>query len=364
MVKKRRILVVATFPPPIHGSAIVSQYIKDSTKINEAFDCDYVNLSTSRKMDEIGKNSPVKMIRVLIALIKEFWLLLTHRYNLCYLAITCHGKGFLKDVPFALMCKIFGGEIVIHQHNKGMSRDVGSWPYKLLIPLVYKNAKVILLSQRLYPDISSVVSVKNVIICPNGIDGRVMKRAQCSKSEPRLLFVSNLMRSKGVYELLDSIKLLKERGYKFVCDIVGGETSEISERQLQSETEKRNIKDVTIYHGEKYGIEKERLFVTADIFIHPTLDDCFPLVLLEAMKYGLPIVTTNQGGIPDMIEDSINGFVCESKDSETIAKRIQMLIDDLELRGKMGNNSLEKFKTQYTNNMFESNMYKIFDSLT
>lgn len=364
MMKKRRILVIATFPPPIHGSAIVSQYIKDSAIINEAFNCDYVNLSTSRKMDEIGKNSPVKMFRAVTALIKEFWLLLSHRYDLCYLAITCHGKGFLKDAPFALLCKLFCRKIAIHQHNKGMSRDVGRWPYKWLIPLVYKKTKVILLSWRLYPDIRSVLAEENVIVCPNGIDDRLVEGAHCSKSEPRLLFVSNLMRSKGVYELLDSIKILKERGCKFVCDIVGGETSEISERQLQSETEKRKIKDVTIYHGQKYGKEKERLFVTADIFIHPTLDDCFPLVLLEAMKYGLPIVTTNQGGIPDIVNDGENGFLCEKCNSKTLADRIEKLLFDENLRISMGNQGYEKFKNEYTIQTFEKRIIEILDGLT
>ena len=55
MKRKTRILFIATFPPPIHGSAMVSQQVKDSKLINEAFDGDYVNLGTSRKMAEIGK---------------------------------------------------------------------------------------------------------------------------------------------------------------------------------------------------------------------------------------------------------------------------------------------------------------------
>ena len=138
---KKRILIVASFPPPIHGSAVVSQYIKESKVINGSFICNYVNLSTSRKMDEIGKGSPLKVLRLIFALLKEFFLLLTHRYALCYLAITCHGKGFLKDAPFVSLCKLFGRKIVIHQHNKGMSMDIRRWPYRWLLPLCYKKCK-------------------------------------------------------------------------------------------------------------------------------------------------------------------------------------------------------------------------------
>ena len=95
--------------------------------------------------------------------------LMHRRYDLCYLAITCHGIGFLKDAPFVLLCKLFGKKIVIHQHNKGMSRDVKQWPYRWLLPLVYRNTKVILLSWRLYPDIENVVRKEQILICPNGI---------------------------------------------------------------------------------------------------------------------------------------------------------------------------------------------------
>ena len=167
--KKPRILFVGALPPPVHGSAVVSQQIKDSKLINDSFDSDWVNLSTSRRMDEIGKKTLAKPFRLLGALCRELWLLLTHHYDLCYLAITCHGSGFLKDTPFVLLAKLFCKKIVIHQHNKGMANDVDRWPYRWLLPLCYKNAKVILLSWYLYPDIERVVPKENVVICPNGI---------------------------------------------------------------------------------------------------------------------------------------------------------------------------------------------------
>ena len=154
----------------------MSQQIKDSKLINDSFDCDWVNLSTSRRMDEIGKTTLAKPFRLFGALCKEFWLLLAHNYDLCYLAITCHGIGFLKDAPFVLLAKLFRKKIVIHQHNKGMGNDVDKWPYRWLLPLCYKNANVILLSWYLYPDIEKVVPKENVVICPNGIKVKEYKR--------------------------------------------------------------------------------------------------------------------------------------------------------------------------------------------
>ena len=164
-----RILFIAPLPPPVHGSAMVSKYIKDSAKVQSVAQCDWVNLSTSRRMDEIGKGGAMKLLRFMGAYLKTLWLLLTHRYDLCYLAITCHGIGFLKDAPFVWLCKMFGCRVLIHQHNKGMSNCIERWPYRWLIPYIYKRARVMLLSWHLYPDIAKVVKREQVVICANGI---------------------------------------------------------------------------------------------------------------------------------------------------------------------------------------------------
>ena len=65
--------------------------------------------------------------------------------------------------------------------------------------------------------------------------------------------------------------------------------------------------------GRKYGEEKERLFRESDIFVFPTYYDieCFPLVLLEAMQYGLPCVNTDEGGIRDIVVND-SGFTVHS----------------------------------------------------
>ena len=177
-----RILFIAPLPPPVHGSAMVSKYIKDSTKVQSVAQCDWVNLSTSRRMDEIGKGGAMKLLRFVGAYLKTLWLLLTHRYDLCYLAITCHGIGFLKDAPFVWLCKMFGCKVLIHQHNKGMSNCIDRWPYRWLIPYIYKRTRVMLLSWYLYPDIEKAVRREQVMICANGIAAE----QQVNAASPRL----------------------------------------------------------------------------------------------------------------------------------------------------------------------------------
>ena len=356
---KKHILYITPLPPPIHGSAVVSQCIKDSRLVHESFDCDFVNPSTSRRMDEIGKLNPVKLFRFVSSFFSTFWKLLTHRYDLCYLAITCHGGGFLKDAPFVLLCKLFRRKIVIHQHNKGMAQDANRWPYRWLLPLVYNNTKVILLSERLYPDIEKIVPRENVVICPNGIPAVGYEYKRRNNDTPRLLFLSNLMESKGVLVLLDALEFLNDRKCPFFCDFVGGATKEISAERFDLEVKKRHLEEVVKYHGRKTGAEKECFFVQSDLFVLPSLNECLPLVILEAMQYGLPIIATNEGGIPDMVEDGVNGLICEKHSATSLADGLEKLLEHEDLRIQMGQNGYNRYMSRFTLDHFEHNLTSI-----
>lgn len=361
------VLFIAPLPPPVHGSAMMSQYIKDSKLINEAFQCDYVNLSTSRKMNEIGKFSIQKIFRFVSAYFIVLWKLLIHRYDICYLAITCHGVGFLKDMPFVWLAKIFTKKVVIHQHNKGMSSCVKQRPYKWLLPFTYKHTKVILLSWYLYKDIAEVVNKEQIMICPNGIPSvslnHSLYKVKDNSAIPHLLFLSNLLPSKGVIELLEACKYLKAKGIFFICDFVGGETKEISRERFERKVDEYQLNHICIYHGPKYGEDKMLFFRQADIFVQPTFDDCFPLTLVEAMQNSLPVISTREGGIPDIVEDGQTGIICERKNVESLAQALECLLVNSELRKEMGLRGYHRYQTFFTVSTFEQNMTNLLKSL-
>lgn len=364
-MNKSRILFIVPLPPPVHGSAMVSQYIRQSQLMQDTFQADFVNLSTSRKMDEIRKINPMKFVRFVGNYFRVLGKLVIHRYDACYLATTCHGMGFLKDAPFVLLCKLFGRKVIIHQHNQGMSKDVDRWPYRWLMPWVYQDTEVILLSWRLYPDVQQVVRKEQVWICPNGIpDVSLLEESDYSvASVPRLFFLSNLLISKGIMVLLDACQQLKEKGYVFHCDCVGGETPEMDKAHFEEEMRLRGLEGVVFYHGPRYGAEKEAFFQQADIFVQPTFDDCFPLTLVEAMQHGLPIVSTDEGAIPDMIIHGENGFICRRKKVDPFVNAIEKLLNDSELRKQMGENGRCRYKERYTLEAFEKKLQEILSGI-
>lgn len=363
MDRKPRILFLAPLPPPVHGSAVVSEQIRSSKLIREHFGCDFVNISTSHSTSEVGKGGVclgfLKLGRFVGSFMKCLWMLLTRKYDLCYCALTCHGQGFLKDAPFVFLCKLFRRKVVLHQHNKGMSRCLDKWPYRWLIPYAYKGCKVILLSWRLYSDIERVVAKEDVMVCPNG-SAQIQKPSKTVNDIPRLLFLSNLIVSKGVYVLLDACKILVDRGVAFTCDFVGGESKEISRDVFEAAVHVRGLDDKIVYHGSKYGADKERFWNQADIFVFPTFysNECFPLVILEAMQHSLPVVSTNEGGIPDIVRNKETGIIVESQDAVMLADKLEILLKDKNYCIALGSRGYEVYKEEYTIEAFESCLLK------
>ena len=355
MIKLCNILFIVPLPPPIHGSTVMSKYIKDSKLINDEFDCDYVNLSASRNMEEVHRFKWVKMWRFIYAYINVLFKLSFHHYDLCYIALAFH-RSLLKDAPFVFLCKLFKRKVVIHLHGKGASEDSQNIFYRWLLRNTFKNAKVILLSWLLYPDVEQYVNREDVLICPNGIPTVNRDYKKRSNPVPRLLFLSNLIVSKGVLVLLDALQILKNKNYSFVCDFVGGETKEIDGKRFAEEVKKRGLNQLVIYHGKKYGLEKEQIFDRIDLFVFPTFYETFGLVNLEAMAHHLPIVTTNEGGIPDIVKDGENGLISQIRNSQSLADNICKLLDDADLRRKMGENGYKRLHKYYTLEVFEQCM--------
>ena len=359
MNKNIRILFILHFPPPVHGSSVVGLQIKESKVINAAYDCHYINMGTSATIDEIGKNAFGKITRYISILSQVIKNLFALRPNLCYLAITAQGIGFYKDAIVVLLVKLFGVKLVYHFHNKGVINRQDKFIDNLLYRYVFKNTGIILLSPCLFSDIQKYVSKNAVQYCPNGIKPiEIGTWPKTTNDCPEILFLSHMLEAKGVYVLLDACAILKKRNLPFHCTFIGGK-GDITENQFQEKVVANGLKNSVSYIGSKHGHEKESYFSTADIFAFPTYKETFGLVNLEAMQYELPVVSTYEGGIPDVVEDGVTGFLVPQKDSVALAERLELLIKDPELRKKMGSAGRARYEKEYTLEKFEKRMVEI-----
>lgn len=360
---KPRILFILHLPPPVHGAAMMGQYIHDSKVINGRFDCHYINLTTAKSLQDIGKGGVKKLWRFFCLLLRIVKELVRVKPQLVYVTPNSHGGAFYKDFVVVQLIKLMGYRVIVHYHNKGVATRQDRWLDDKLYRLFFKNLKVILLAEALYGDVEKYVKREDVFVCPNGIPESLKGEPKSERNNviPQLLFLSNLLVDKGVLVLLDALKILKEKGYSFVCHFVGGETAEIDAARFAEEVKTRGLDQMALFLGKRYGEEKNEEYDNADIFVFPTSNEAFGLVLLEAMEHAVPCISTREGGVSAIIEDGVNGFMVEKRDANALADRIEFLLTHPEERTHMGIAGRQKFKNEFTLPKFETRMKQILE---
>ena len=346
---KPTVLFILHMPPPIHGASMMGKYIHDSKVVNETFDCHYINLTTAKNLEDIGKagiRKLFKFFQLLVRICKEVKRL---KPQLVYVTPNACGGAFYKDFIVVQLLKIMGCNVVAHYHNKGVVTRQECKPDKWLYKRFFKGIRVILLAEPLYADIQRFVKREQVMFCTNGIpESHSTIKVVREDNIPHILFLSNLLIDKGVLTLLDACKQLKEQGYVFQCDFVGGETADIDTERFKQECVQRGIADCVTYHGRKYGDEKLFFFKKANLFVLPTFNECFPLVLLEAMEQGLPCISSAIGGTPEIVDEGKTGFLVPCREVMPLAERISILLTDESLRKRLGEAGRIKFEKEYT----------------
>lgn len=359
-----RILFIMHMPPPVHGAAMVGQYIHDSKLVNDSFECRFINLAVAKGLKDVGRfrfRKAIDYLRLLLRIRKE---IRSFKPELVYVTPNTVGAPFYKDLVITQLVKSMGCKVVAHFHNKGVSTRQDRWLDDKLYRLAYRSQKNILLSENLYQDVKKYVAREDVYIVPNGIPSvgdRVS--AKLHGSTLRVLFLSNMMAAKGVWTLLDALAILNGRNVDFTCDFVGG-WKDVTPEAFRERSEERGISTRIVAHGARYGEEKESFLGEADVLAFPSHNDAFPLVLLEAMQQSCACIGTDEGGIPDIIDDGETGFIVPKSDPAALADALQKLAEDRNLCAEMGRKGQAKFEERFTLEVFERNIVGCLKSMT
>jgi glycosyltransferase involved in cell wall biosynthesis len=203
---------------------------------------------------------------------------------------------------------------------------------KILVKAILNEADSIIALTKSMKKEMQKISAKEISVIPNGIDIDRFNDSSPKFSESldtKIIFVGNLRPEKGVSYLIEAIGHITKKYINSRLLIVGeGPQKE----NLEKLVNKLNINNRVIFSGKVTTDEVPVYLKNSDIFVLPSLQEGFPNVLLEAMASGLPVVATDVNGINEIIEDIKNGFLVQSKNSEEIAKKILLLINNNDLR--------------------------------
>jgi len=360
-----KLLFLLHLPPPFYGVTKINKDILGAGALKR-FLVDVVAVNTAKTQQSVGKNTPAKLIVFLSIFFTLLKRLTFNKYKLCYFSLTPTGAAFYKDFILALLVKAFKVKMLYHLHGKGIASQRG-WIKEFFYRTVFKDSKVIVMSESLFSDVKKYVNRDKVYVLPNGIKPAVdddfferISKSRASLKTVKLLLLSNITKSKGVYIALEAAKILKEKEYDFKLYFAGN-WFDISKEEFMRKVKSLGIGDKVEYLGFREGQGKKSLLADSDIFVYPTLNDAFPLVVLEAMHFGLPIIASREGAISDIIEDGVSGFLVPKKDTDALVQKVELLINNADLRLKIGKAARQKSLSEYTFDKFEKRLVKIFD---
>lgn len=363
--KTPRILFILQLPPPLHGASMMNNCVANSKIIRASFEIEIVNLQFARSVSELEHFSLIKVFRAMTYGLMIAGKIVARNPDLVYFTLSPKGYAFYRDAIYVFLLKIMNRKIAFHLHSQGVRINANSNRLKkYLYRKVFRNTYVICLSESLAGDISDVYSPTPFFV-PNGIglypesNGNIKHQ---DNAVPHILFLSNYMRCKGILDLIDALSVLKNQGFTFTARLVGA-PFDLTVETLESILRKNHLEEFVKVTGPLFGDQKIVEFQTADIFVFPTLNDAFPLVILEAMQFGLPVISTYVGGIPEIVTDNETGFLIDGGDIKLLADKIALLLKDKNMRIEMGKKGSSRFSQNYTLDKFEFNMLNTFQSI-
>lgn len=325
-----------------------------------------VSITLASSIQKIGRFGIEKVARFAHILCDVVRFLISRRLDMAYLTLTPTGTAFFKDSILIWLCKLRGIKIVVHLHGKGIAEyRTRSRFINLYYELTFNKLKVILLSPDLAVDIRGLSVHENVFYLNNGIDeslrAPISYERHISSTTTQILFLSNMVESKGPIDLLRALAPLRDK-HQFIVKFAGNWDFGFETAFFQ-EVDRLSLRNKIAYVGFVGGQEKADLLSGSDLFVFPTYNDCFPLVLLEAMKYGLPVVSTYEGAIGSIVEHNKTGFLVEKRDVVALSSALERLLIDSELRRRFGVEGRKKFLISFTKKRFESSFVELVSTI-
>jgi colanic acid/amylovoran biosynthesis glycosyltransferase len=185
----------------------------------------------------------------------------------------------------------------------------------------------------------------------NGLDLAEFERADFSSSPPLIIAVGRLIPKKGFGHLVHACALLAERGKSFRCEIIGEGPLE---NELHRQIDELCLQNKIVLTGAKPQTQLRRRLAAANVFVLPSVIDRdggmdnLPTVIMEAMATGVPVVSTNIGGIPEMIIQNETGFLVQPGDPAAMADAIQTVINDRSFAARLGHSGYERARTLFS----------------
>lgn len=342
-----RVLFVLRIPPPYGGGEIVSYELYQQLKNDFDFLLVKQKAHSKAKQANTDFKSILRGVSYLFLIIKK---LLVVRPDIVYIGIPKSFGAFIRNSLVYMVVRSMGitlmGEIHGMSFNFLQSKTQAVF-YRLIINR-FKNIRVLSLSVQNY--LKHTGYKGEIVVINNGITPNAHLKKQIpprSGEDLQLLFIGAITKNKGIFRIINLLRLLKENSiikWRFI--VIGEWINENEKRQVLEQIKKHNLNDHVCFQGRLVGEDKWNIMKQCDLLLHLSYFDGQPLSIIETMSIGVPTIASKVGGIPEMITDQHNGFLV---DNETEAMDIikQIIISEIDYY-VISTNSINTFNKYFT----------------
>lgn len=349
--------VIGQVPPPWHGSNVMTQRLLDTLE-RAGVPHVFINRELSSALDEVGKFGVHKITRGINYLRELREQLARHRPGTVIYTPSLTPAAFVADLASIAVFKSLRMEYVLYIHVRGYERLAGRGKlWERAVRYVLTNAHTcVILSERVAFDIARWVPSERTTVIPNAIENLPEAARPTNKTDtPQVLYLANYDPNKGAREFIEAAVKVLDRGIAARFRLAGGTLDHAYHAELKARIASSGHAEAIELSGPIVGEDKDQLFASSDLFVFPTYYplETFPLVILEAMRAGLPVISSDLAGIPDQVEDGVTGWLVDPHSPSAIADKIAALVDDPELRARMSKAGRARFIAQFTEERFE-----------
>lgn len=284
----------------------------------------------------------------LIALIKT--------KDVCFWNSTAAYRHFILLMIVRLFYPKIKVYIFHHHYQYEMMQGVKKEVFKFFeVNFLRLATSIIIPSPYVLKETRKLLPTKKVNYVEIAFDNNISLQGTSPKSG-QLLYVGTVESRKGLHLLIEILSLLKSRNNNFTMNIIGGIVNEGYHKELLEKVSFYGLEKHVFFLGRLPSKELKKYFLQSDLFIFPSLLEGFGMVIIEAMSFGIPVIAFDNTAMPFTIKHNFNGLLVKNKDLLDFKNKIELVLNDSDLREKLSIGAIETFNKSRRTSEFKSDI--------
>jgi glycosyltransferase involved in cell wall biosynthesis len=276
-----------------------------------------------------------------------------------------HGSknaSFYRKLFFIALAKVWKKKVIFHCHSGKFDQfylNGPAWQKSLIRWVLSVSDRIVVLSPQWIAFFSELAPMSKLTILENAVslDYYQSKGLDISRTaEPTLLFAGLLTENKGIFDLLSILpELIAQIPSARLLLAGSGDV-----KRIAAAVKEYDLEEAVTLAGWVAPETLLSFYHQAHLFVLPSYYEGLPMVMLEAMACGLPIVSTKVGGIPELIEEGENGYLIHPGDRKALLQALMILLPNHPLREAMGRNNIRKIREKYDLPMYIQKLKSLY----